>query len=141
MLTNILSGSPEDVAAVSENPARMADLPRLELNGLDNSKLAALLAALGAPIEAKALEGEHYLVPSSAKGGPWLFQLPHQLRDMLAALQPQQIAGVAERWVSHEELTYDGWSATDVQPLIEMLHQFATNAVSAQKHLLLWMSL
>ncbi len=58
MLTNILIASSDEAATVGASLSQVGTWPCLELNGLDNSKLAALLAALGYPAEAIALEGE-----------------------------------------------------------------------------------
>ena len=141
MLTNILIAKPEEATAIGQSSTQSATWPCLELNGLDNAKMAALLGALGFPKQAMELEGEQHLAVTVSEGGPWVFHLPQELRDALAAMPPSHVVGVAERWVSHEELAYDGWSATDVVPLLEMLQQLASNAASEQKALLLWMSL
>ena len=121
MLTNILIATPEEATAIGQSSTQAATWPCLELNGLDNAKMAALLGALGFPKQAVELEGEQYLAVTVSEGGPWVFHLPQELRDALAAMPPSQVLGVAERWVSHEELAYDGWSATDVAARVKVV--------------------
>ena len=140
MLTDILIASKNEASTILEQYPQQKDWPSLELKGLDNIKLAALLEALGAAAEAPALEGEDCLV-ASHKDGPWVFVLPAALRDLLANLPDGEFRAVAERWAAHEELAFDEWSADDVEPGIGMLKEQAKKGVASGKDLLLWMSL
>jgi hypothetical protein len=140
MLTDILIVSRGEASTILEQYPQRRDWPRLELKGLDNTKLAALLEALGASAEAPALEGEGCLV-ASRKEGPWVFVLPTALRDLLANLPEGEFRAVAERWAAHEELVFDEWTADDVEPGIGMLKEQAKKSAASGKDLLLWMSL
>lgn len=140
MLTDILIAAQGEAATILEQYPRQKGWPSLELKGLDNAKLAALLGVLGAANEAAALEGEGCLAASN-QDGPWVFVLPAVLRDTLAVLPEAEFRAVAERWAAHEELAFDEWSAEDVEPGIGMLKAHAERAVEAGKDLLLWMAL
>jgi hypothetical protein len=141
LLTNIIVAAPAEAEAIASHSSHAGKWSCLELKGLDNSKLAALCGALDAHEEAIALEGEDYLLCATEKSGPWVFQLPGKLRDGLADLRPEQLSKVAERWVSGEELRYEGWSALDMIPLVRALQQLASHAIASNKELILWMSL
>jgi hypothetical protein len=141
LLTNIIAALPTEAEAISGHSSHAGKWSCLELKGLDNSKLAALCQVLEAHEEAIALEGEDCLLGVTREGCPWVFQLPEKLRGGLAALKPEELVGVAERWVSSEELRYEGWSASDMIPLVQALQRLASHAVASNKELLLWMSL
>ncbi len=140
MLTDILIASRDDATIILDEYPQRKDWSGLELKGLCNMKLAALLDTLGSPTEAAALEGEDCILVSR-QDGPWVILLPIILRDTLAALPDSQFRSVAEQWANHEELVLDGWSAEDVEPGIGMLKTHAKVAVEAGKDLLLWMAL
>jgi hypothetical protein len=140
MLTDILIASKDEASTIFDQYPQRKDWSSLELKGLDNFKLAALLTVLGSTAEAEALEGEECLITSN-EDGPWLFLLPIAFRDKLAALPTSEFRAIAVRWVAHEELAIDRWSVEDVEPGISMLSEHAKKSVEAGKDLLLWMSL
>ena len=140
MLTDFLIASKDEASTIFDQYPQGKDRPRLELKGLDNFKLAALLTVLGLTAEAEALEGEECLVASN-EDGPWLFILSIAFRDTLAAFPTSEFRAVAERWVTYEELAIDRWSVEDVEPCIGMLNDHAKKSVEANKDLLLWMSM
>ena len=140
MFTDILVASRNEASTILDQYPQRKDWPVLELKGLDNIKLAALLDALGAPTEAAALEGEECVL-ASLQDGPWVFLLPAVLRDTLAALPDSRFRSVAERWATHEELVLDQWSADGVEPGIGVLKTHSKMAIESGKDILLWMSL
>lgn len=141
LLTDILIAHPSEAEEISQDAAHHEAWPCLQLKGLDNMKLSALLSVLGAEEPAKKLEGEDLLVFNPDPEGPWVFALPEQLRDLLSALSHGDFAAVAERWALHEELKFEGWSGSDIQPVVGMLAEFALQAKAESKPLLLWMCL
>lgn len=140
MLTDILIASKDEASTIFDQYPQRKDWSSLELKGLDNFKLAALLTVLGSTADAEALEGEECLVASN-EDGPWLFLLPITFRDTLAAIPASELRAVAERWVTQEDLAIDRWSVADVEPCIGMLNEHAKKSLEADKDLLLWMSL
>ncbi|MBR7793704.1 hypothetical protein KDM87_13985 [Undibacterium sp. FT147W] len=141
LLTDILIAHPSEAEAISQDLAHHKAWPCLQLKGLDNIKLSALLSALDAEEPAQKLEGEELLVFNPDPEGPWVFALPEQLKDLLSRLPEADVPAVAERWASHEELKFEGWSGSDIQPVVSMLAEFALRAKAESKPLLLWMCL
>jgi hypothetical protein len=123
MLTDLVIGVPSDADGFVEPGSHLA-APHLQLKGLDNVKLGALLAALGHAEEGEDLEGERYLLKTVSDDGPWIFGLPDALRDGLAALG-ENTTSVVAKWLEHEEMKFEEWSADDVQSVLEMLRDFA----------------
>jgi hypothetical protein len=140
LLTDILIASDTDAGAIFERYPAQKNWPAVELRGLDNTKLAALLRAFGDAEDASMLEGEGCIAVSS-EGGPWVFLLPDSFRDRLANSTARNSSDIAARWVQDEELAFDGWSAADVAPLVDILRSHASQAAAASKKLVLWMSL
>ncbi len=142
LLTDFVIASPSEAAAICAAEGEHAERwPCVQLKRVDTVKLSTLAAELGVGQVAAALEGDDQLVFSRSEEGPWVFHLPESLTAALAALPPEEVAGVAERWGKHEELVLDGWEPADVVEVVEQLRALAARARDGGKQLLLWMCL
>jgi len=141
ILTDFIVAAPSEAEAICADQNHHNRWPCLQLKSLDNIKLSALLSVFGEQSDAEALEGETFLIHCPSKEGPWVFHLPDVLTDHLSKLDSQTIPSTAAQWAENEELQFDGWSESDVEPVLEMLCDIARKAKSEQKSLLLWMCL
>jgi hypothetical protein len=139
MLTDLVIGSSSDAERFAEPGSHLRET-HLQLKGLDNVKLGALLAALGYVEEGEALEGERYLLKIVSDSGPWIFGLPDSLRDGLAGLGANASL-IAAKWLEHGEMKFEEWTISDVSAVLEMLSGLAKAAREQGKSLLLWMCL
>ncbi len=140
LLTDLLVASPIDANDIFSRYPQSKEWPALELKGMDNIKLAALLRALDEDQDALALEGEE-CIAASASGGPWVFVLPDTFVVRLATHRSDETNSIASSWAEDEELAFDGWTAEDVAPAVNLLRSHAQLAMESNKSLILWMSL
>jgi|SRR5262245_9112544 len=149
-LTDILIASTSDAAAICADLRHHERWPCLQLRDLTPLVLADLLEALGEDDDAKALRA--IPVVHHDKNGSWICYLPETLPIRLAALEDENLSGVATRWAEGEELSFDlNFQIRLNQPVddyidaieqaLRQLRDFSRKAVSANKPLLLWMSI
>lgn len=139
LLTDFVIADDTDAEAICASNDHLNQWPSLEAKGVDNIKLAALWAALTTDADVESLEGDAFLIHMADKQGPWVFRLPDDLVEHLAALSPETITDVAARWSEHEELQYDGWTPDVAASFLGVLTLHAQRAVTENKPLLLWM--
>jgi hypothetical protein len=139
LLTDIVVALPAEAEAVATALRPATRWPCLEFKGVDNAVMADLLSALGAEAEARSLVGTQRLLSMKGDQGPWVFHLPDVLMTLLNDLDDRAIPELARRW-AQGELAHAGVEASDVEPGIHMLHDFARQAMAANKSLLLRMS-
>ena len=149
-LTDILIASTSDAAAICADLRHHERWPCLQLRDLDPLVLADLLEALGEPDDARALR--EIPVLHHDENGSWICHLPETLPIRLAALEDENLSGVAKRWAEGKELSfYLSFQIRLKQPVddyidaieqaLKLLRDFSRRAVSANKPLLLWMPL
>lgn len=100
-------------------------------------KLQALLT--GVPYD-DLPEGELELLATAGEDGPWIAQLPQELRDALADAQPSRLPVVAEQWVRTEEF-WEQPPAAEVLPFLGEVTALARRARQAGERLYCWMCL
>ncbi|MFD0279372.1 hypothetical protein ACFVHB_36515 [Kitasatospora sp. NPDC127111] len=71
--------------------------------------------------------------------GPWVSQLPPEVRDTLAAVHDSRLPAIAERWAQAEEL--HGALADDLRPVAHDLVLLAGRARDAGEQLYCWVCL
>lgn len=142
-ITDILVAAPSEATEICTAFGRVLKRwPHWQTGGVDNLLIADLLTALGAEADAKALRGEGQLIHMESKEGPWVFHLPDALPALLAKLEDEQIRGVVERWMQGEQLSFDRRArAEDVEQAVQKLRDLSRQAVTANKSLLLRVSL
>src|SRR5262249_14015801 len=79
---------------------------------------------------------------NAGKGGPWVFQVPTDLVNRLAALDGEQLANTGAAWAATEEFSpeYENWPPEAVQQRVADLAALARRAVDTKKALLMWVS-
>ena len=141
MLTDYIIAERSDAAAIGRSWPQPQEWPCLQMTWLDNSMLAALAMAWNDKSQAEKLESDAPVAGKTTNEGPWVFCLPDDFRDRLAALMPNQTSTLAEAWAQQEAPQSGGWTAADLEPLLGNLHEFAQRAVREGKSILLWVSL
>jgi hypothetical protein len=138
VLTDILIASPSEAEAICRDLRHFDRWPCLQYKSIDPIVLSALLVALGADEDAKALTGGSRVLFRDGKEGPSVFHLPDALPTLLANLEDEKIPEIAARW-AQGDLSYAGAQISGVEMGLRQLRDFSKQAVKANKPLLLWM--
>jgi hypothetical protein len=155
LLTDFFLASPEREAALDVQPGGPeGQFPTVSGKNVDQVKLATLLQILRgverSSDETAAITRQLPMVWRSDEEGPWVFRLPTELRDVLAAVPPQ-LQDVACSWSLTEEWRLDsglGPTEQSLQYLVDELAQFLTElralavrSASGEGTLYLWLCL
>jgi len=141
MLTDFILAEPSDATAICRSWPQRDKWPCLRMTWLDNSMLAALALAWNDESLAEKLESGAPVAAKTTNEGPWVFCLPDDFRDRLAALTPEQAPAVAQAWAQQEAPQSGGWAADNLEPILDNLREFAQRAVREGKSILLWVCL
>jgi hypothetical protein len=132
-------------AAVLERrggPMGGPDAPVLDAvdgKGFEPTVMMGTLQSLltGVPYDELPSEG---LVAMKGTDGPWVWQLPEELRDALADAPAGRLPAVAEQWVRTEEF-WDQVTASEVLPFLGEVTALARCARQAGERLYCWVCL
>jgi hypothetical protein len=113
--------------------------------GVETIKLSTLHfcinGKMGSVDETVSFSSDFELVGGNHEEGPWVLRFPMSALSSIAAVPPSDVATVAERWCSTEELQMDGWTQDDARTFINQLQPLAANALASGKCMYLWLSL
>jgi len=140
-LTDFVIANDNEGAALGEADHPAAQWPTLETKGVDAIKLAALICVITGQNNAEAVRRTFTFAGGDQEIGPWVFQLPVAITDILAKLPGDEVQDIAAKWLATEEMQSDRWSAIDVAHLVKQLQQHAHKAATAGATMFLWMSL
>ncbi len=112
----------------------------LDADGMDTVKLSSLHAILNSEGVSSSM---HHTVCSGGEEGPWVFEVPPDLVQRLAALSVQQLEVVIPQWAATKEFSpeYDPWSLEEGQEVLKVLVPLCKRAVTQGKSVLMWMCL
>jgi hypothetical protein len=139
VLTDFVVADLADAQKVCDSSCPYQDFDGFAAKGINTFKLDALHAILrgeaGPPIDATVCSG--------GEDGPWVFEVPRDLVQRLAALTAQQLEVVARQWAATEEFSprYDNWPLEAVQEVLNELATLCNRAVTQGKSVLMWMCL
>lgn len=139
MLTHLIIAAHSDAEAICLNWPQAQKWPGLQMAGLNTGLFPALAMAWNDKSQAERLGADALVVTMAGQQGPWVFHLPDDFRDRLAALTPDEFPTLAQAWAQEEELQDFGWTAVDLEALLAKLQEFASRASRERKSLLLWM--
>jgi hypothetical protein len=145
VLSNIVIADKSEARDIAEcdTPARQWE--GIELKTLDPVKLGTLWAILSSESGVEAvveLAGRFSLLYEVSDDGPWVYEVPCDLRNRLAelaAMNPEAVLPVARDWASTEEL--QDWEFEEVASVVYDICDLADSARLQGKDLLLWISL
>jgi hypothetical protein len=141
VLTDLVIADEREAAEVARAPAPSERWPGMDLEGLDQVKLASLWALLaGREFRVETIE-EFAALHEVAEDGPWVFRFPAPLAQLLADLDDVRAAKVARAWAETDELALDERDEASVADVLRELRALARSAQAERKALLLWMSL
>ena len=138
MLGEFFAARAEDIDEdlVADGPYGRAQ--SVEAKGLTEVTIATLGDILGAgsydSLVERAAEGRQ-----AAGGEAGFLTVPTEIRDALATVD--DLKTVADRWVSTEELTLDGWQAEEALEVLREVRELAREARAADRELWYWWSL
>jgi hypothetical protein len=137
----------EDVARAGGSAVKTERLPEIRRGRLgpdpdpksdripswDDTALGELWEVLGGAAPAEVIDGENGVYGDGLEEGPWVYRLPQDLVDRLAALTPDQIRSVADGWAKRE--TFRDYKPTlEPEPIIATLGRlFRPNKEEAQR--------
>jgi len=123
--------------AAARSPA--AELGGVHLKGIDPVKVAQLHAILtGRPI--RDVFAAYDPVVSVSEEGPWIFRLPVELVNRLAAVGTEESEGAVARWAASEEVVLDRMTPDQMAEAFRALMTLAQRAESAGQSVFLWLS-
>ncbi len=128
-----------NVVGESVNPSE--HWPTLQSKGVETIKLATLFCAITGREYHNDIQASLELVGGDKDEGPWVFEVPAEMLEAIARVDPLQIQRVASEWASTEELKMDRWSVDDAAEFIQELSAHARKAGDSAKSLYLWLSL
>lgn len=138
LLTDVVIADESEAQSIAASGAESR--PKIQCKDLDNAKLGSLLELLSKS-RSQSLE-TFPLVAERSNQGPWVFRIPDEMIDYLAAISDEErLEDIADQWAETEEFQLDRWSVADAEDILKELTALARAARSAGKGLLLWMCL
>ena len=141
ILTDIVVADRTKAKEVCESECPSREFAGLDIKGIDTTKLGLLHAILtGGKHDPRFMSDVLY---ARHEEGPWVIEVPPDLVNRLAALNPEEIEATGKTWAATEEFSpkYDNWPAEAVQQCLQKLVELSTRAVADGKSVLLWMAL
>lgn len=139
VLTDLIVATPEEAAVVSEAEARDPRWPRATVSGLDPVSLCTLWALMRGDEYRDEDVDQISLAHEQSEEGPWVYQLPAGLVDMLATLDSERVAGICAEWARTDELR--GADPSDLARVLLRMRQLAEEARRKQSSILMWICL
>ena len=141
VLTDLILGSAEELAAVDADDVPINVLPGLDIKGTGLIELATLYAiATRTEVEA-GLDSFPPVSGEESEDGPWVFRFPDELVEALAQASPAEVKRIAAEWSQTEEVMQSGWPAAEVAQRISEMIAFAVKAKASGKPVHVWTSL
>jgi hypothetical protein len=145
VLSDLLIADKAEAREIGECDTPVREWEGIELKALDPVRLSTLWAILTdvTGVESVvALTSRFTLLYEASDDGPWVSEVPCELRERLsplAALEPEEIEPIARAWAATEEM--QGWEYADVEETLREISDLADTARLMGKDLLLWISL
>lgn len=137
ILADLLMASPEDIPTIVASEYPLGSFRGVNIDGLDPLMLVALQASVtGQPLD--SLTELYHPVAQASENGPWLIQIPSELTEHLAGLQPPDYPAVAKGWTTVNTPTGVELSTTEAEKFLGQMAYLAQTAVFDGKHLFLW---
>lgn len=140
VLTDFVVADLAEAQTVCDSSCPCQDFDGFDAKGIDTVKLGTLHAILRGEVYSHS--GDTVLC-SGGEDGPWVFEVPPELMQRLAALTAQQLEVTARTWAATEEFSprYDDWPLEAVQEVLNELAALCKRAVTQGKSVLMWMCL
>jgi hypothetical protein len=126
----------EEIAQLS-HPSSMWRV--VDAKGHNEITLGTLLCILRGEDYNEAALDEFPLLAQKSEEGPWVFAIPDALVISLNQLDSSQIPKVVYEWLKTEEML--GYEHDDAEKFVVELKALATEAISQQMPILMWVSL
>lgn len=145
VLSDLIIADPQEAQDVAQCDEPARDWEGIEIKTLDPVTLGSLWAILTKASEAEAvgkLVDQIALLHNVSDNGPWVYEIPRQLRDALAevsGMETEEVQPVAEAWAATDELK--GWEYEEVESVLREVADLADTARLLGKDLLLWICL
>lgn len=145
ILTDIVVAKTSEAVEVldSENP--WEDFDGFDAKGLDEIKLCSLWQIVGnRPNDDGLITQFSVLAGIENECGPWVWQIPDELVELISAIRADALEAVALQWSRTEEFKMDRlprWELEEVKNLLRNLVGVSNKAISSGKALLMWICL
>jgi len=141
ILTDFVIADRSEAKRVCDSDCPSKDFAGLDAKGIDHVKLGTLHAIL-AGVEFDPSFGSRMLCSRRADG-PWVFEVPPDMVQRLAALTEPQLVSAGQKWAHTEEFSveYDHWSVGAVQQVLRALAGLCKQACNEGRSVLMWMCL
>jgi hypothetical protein len=140
ILCDLVVGTTADIEKIGESQVPSREFDGIDIKGIDSVKFGTLHSILTGE-EFESLLPQYEPVYVASDEGPWVFQIPDSLTSRLASLTSTGRAQLAEQWGGTEEFGLDGWTPSDVAPVLDAICTLAASAETSERSLFLWMSL
>jgi hypothetical protein len=141
VLTDFVVADRGDARRVCDSDCPSQDFAGLDAKGIDTVKVGTLHALLTGGAFDPSFMGDNLC--SGGEDGPWVFEVPSDLVQRLAALTPRQLAAAGRKWAATDEFSpkYDNWPAEAVQQVLQELAALCKRATCEGKAVPMWMCL
>ena len=141
VLTDLILGTKEELAAVDPEDVPINVLPGLDIKGTGLIELSTLYAIATGTAFDPALDSFPPVSGEESEDGPWVFRFPDELVEALSSATPADIKRIAMEWSQTEELQQSGWPEAEVAQRLSEMSAFALKARAAAKPVHVWTSL
>jgi hypothetical protein len=139
VLTDLIIADKSEAEEIAQSSVPSSRWRGVDAKGHNEITLGTLLCILRGEDYNEAALGEFPLLAQKTEEGPWVFALPDALVVSLYQVDSSQIPEAVSKWLKTEEMRGDEYG--DAERFIGELKLLATEAITQQRPILMWMSL
>jgi len=140
ILTDLIIAGKSEAETISHSLSPIKEWQGFDGKGHNEITLGHLLCILRDEEFSEAVWTEFPLVAQASDDGPWVFALPDDLAVKLNQLNKNEIPVIAAKWLTNND-DMKNFQNDHAQNFIEELKLLASESISHQKSILMWMSL
>ncbi len=140
VLSDLVVAPVDDAEKVAHADVPSRAFGGIDIKGIDTVKFGTLHSLVTGRTFDEVLALYDPVVEVS-DDGPWVFRIPEELVERLAALSEEEGRTVAAKWAATEEFALSGWDEAAVSDGLVAICELARRAVDSGQALFLWMCL
>ncbi len=139
MLSDLLLATVDDAILGGES---VSSPFRIDVKGRDLVKLSTLWAILERrTFDRQTSVGLFPEIFEESDDGPWIFEFPHGLDDVLRSIDKKQIHQIAEKWTQTAEFQLGNIPVSTAQDYLRAIHDLSLKPRRRDERLFLWVCL
>jgi hypothetical protein len=141
LITDFVVASDSEAKAIGQSERPADKWPTFEARRVETIKLAYLYCVATGSRYSDEIAGSFSFVGGDQEEGPWVFQFPTSVLQIIAGIEDTKVSSIAEKWILTEEFQRDKWTVEGAADFIEQLRNLARQAVKNGLSLFLWVCL